>query len=690
MYLKFYSTLLILVLVVFTLIEVHSQVVYRKFIDSEVNCDEFNTQTFIKNDTVILINFISCDSNFNYTKILMYDQSGNLLDELNLPSITPNVNSASINGKDIFLAGVNSGANPDSKIVTWHGTTALGSGTISEMNLFSDSSDIYLNPIGAELLDSNKIVYGQYRTSELEKVYSFILWDSQNYLYDSLLINDTMNDWSIVCDAAIDHEDNLLFLSEVVEFIDHIDYRKRVIRKYNQDKELLYEWFSPIFTGYQGLSSFCIFPSGSIALEFVSREDNHVHSLWFIDKNGDLQWEFKLHEDDLLSLYRINDLIIADDKYVIGVGTYKNISQNIFETGYIFKIDTFGNVIWEKIFYDQYEEFETDFASKKIMHFNSVHLNMSNLIFIGGRVIHNAFTEKIQSDIILTVLDSAGCINKICPLFQDISSIEKFTEPHKLWIEGHNVSQNEALSIRYRFDTIPIDLDGKAYFRLLESDSQFSDNWVFRGEYIREENNQLFHYQPGGEQILYDFNLVQGDTFHLGVYPDVFDMIVENLDTISLMNGDLKRMWVLTPLNPFNPHTNNQVIWIEDIGNMQGFLENLKPWSDDANATTILCVYLYDNLIYDNPEVDSCWVLATSTKDVISTTIKIFPNPVTDLLYFTNSEQIQQVNIFDTLGRQLYSGKATHTYLDEYPSGLYFITIYLNNGTIFSSSFLKL
>ena len=86
-----------------------SQSYFKEYIDADEHCDEFNTQVFVRNDSIFLINFISCDPSLYHTNILQYDFKGHFIKKLDIDELVPNVNSGHIADESFFLAGVNNG-----------------------------------------------------------------------------------------------------------------------------------------------------------------------------------------------------------------------------------------------------------------------------------------------------------------------------------------------------------------------------------------------------------------------------------------------------------------------------------------------------------------------------------------------------------------------------------------------------
>lgn len=77
--------------------------------------------------------------------------------------------------------------------------------------------------------------------------------------------------------------------------------------------------------------------------------------------------------------------------------------------------------------------------------------------------------------------------------------------------------------------------------------------------------------------------------------------------------------------------------------------------------------------------------LATTSFDE-TTTIAIYPNPVTQLLNIHASKPMNRIKIFDVSGKLIYDLKqkseTINTDWSQYSNGVYFISIYDDNGFI--------
>ncbi|HEY3385503.1 MAG TPA: T9SS type A sorting domain-containing protein, partial [Saprospiraceae bacterium] len=246
-------------------------------------------------------------------------------------------------------------------------------------------------------------------------------------------------------------------------------------------------------------------------------------------------------------------------------------------------------------------------------------------------------------------------------------------------------------SFRYKFDTIPIESGGKTYVRLIKAPAEFSEKWIDADKLVRYEDGRVYlsDFNFANDQIIYDFNLVEGDTFNLGNDQILYDLIVEEVDTITLLNGQQAKRWLLHPLNA--PSDPSSIIWIEGIGNLNGLLTNFLPWTSDAEWSTVLCVHWHDTLVYDNPDYGTCWLMSTATIEETNEEIVAFPNPASEVLSISGLTEVpEQIRIYDSFGNLMYTGVETQIQLDALPPGYYLAILFLKNRNVKRIRFVKI
>ncbi|HOW26474.1 MAG TPA: T9SS type A sorting domain-containing protein [Bacteroidales bacterium] len=201
-------------------------------------------------------------------------------------------------------------------------------------------------------------------------------------------------------------------------------------------------------------------------------------------------------------------------------------------------------------------------------------------------------------------------------------------DTNKLWVDAEYINFGPGFTTAYRFqdDTI---IGAYEYKELYKTDDISLTDWGLRG-WMREEDKIVYFKDPywdDDEYILYDFNLEMGDTFNFIKYP--WPMIVESIDTVILLNGELKKRIILDCFGDSEE-------WIEGIGSTRGLtkvtegidVSDLWYWLNCFFENDIL-KYEQFFLIYD------CFFNTTGIdKNTLDQKIVVSPNPFSDYTTF--------------------------------------------------------
>ena len=183
------------------------------------------------------------------------------------------------------------------------------------------------------------------------------------------------------------------------------------------------------------------------------------------------------------------------------------------------------------------------------------------------------------------------------------------------------------------------------------------------------------------EYLLYDFSLEVGDTVQINnPWEDgLKTLIAFDVDSVELADGYYKRIGVGIYDPPSGqPHVIDQ--WIEGVGSVNGLFYS--AWYIMDAGYQLLCFHSNDTLVYLNSPDGTCGYIFVGVIDqVSSSTIKIYPNPFTNVLNIESSVDFM-VRIYDASGIEIYSGRDQTIDLSWLNTGLYFLRLYDSNNRV--------
>lgn len=276
----------------------------------------------------------------------------------------------------------------------------------------------------------------------------------------------------------------------------------------------------------------------------------------------------------------------------------------------------------------------------------------------------------------------------LLPAFIKAQQYVPFPDSNAIW---NNVLTSMSGTVFTRFglmgDTSIVSIQYHKLYKL--NDTILNDtNALYYGA-IREQAKKLY-FRPVNysfERILYDFTKNIGDTIknlYYDLIPSDSSMwgIVISIDSI-LIDGNYRKEFTL--------NANNNPVWIEGIGSLQGLLYSVTPALTCSCIWSLVCFQQNDSVKYLNPQYSSCFSTITgiSNYPTIENSIAVLPDPVVGISKIqwsnSNSNQFSTLTINDILGRNIesfnVSGKNNITInKTDYIQGIYFAKLYALNG----------
>lgn len=234
---------------------------------------------------------------------------------------------------------------------------------------------------------------------------------------------------------------------------------------------------------------------------------------------------------------------------------------------------------------------------------------------------------------------------------------------------------------------------------------------------LREEDKRIYLLLGyGGEQLLYDFNLVVGDSIKYnfgGLYSyydenfdffqttDTFYRKVTSIDTITLLDGSHRRHYYLEG-NGLNLDDE----WIEGIGSSI-WVGLFNPIVNDIYTNgdywRPLCFKHNDEVIFlENSDCEQCFCTISSNIDAVKVEDQYtqpFPNPTNDVVTFnlnsenSNIETVYKISILDinnkTLKEVLNNSDNIELNISDLKQGIYFYKVSKNDLLIQTGKLIK-
>lgn len=204
---------------------------------------------------------------------------------------------------------------------------------------------------------------------------------------------------------------------------------------------------------------------------------------------------------------------------------------------------------------------------------------------------------------------------------------------------------------------------------------QFSSFGSLSNMLIREENGKIYtrtSQNSDEEQMIYDFNLDEGDTFVFSLYGGSY--IVYRVDSVNVNDNLLKRLY-LKGISDENICDE----WIEGVGSVNYPL--LYPFQSISMHAygKLLCVKQNNVTAFMNPQYNTCYIPFMNLESVDNTSIKIYPTLVKDNIYVVSDNNkpmdISFVNISGHRTKTIRTNGSKEIDISSLPSGIYNVII---------------
>ncbi len=203
------------------------------------------------------------------------------------------------------------------------------------------------------------------------------------------------------------------------------------------------------------------------------------------------------------------------------------------------------------------------------------------------------------------------------------------------------------LSYKLNGDTI---INTETYKKMYLSTEEIPTNWSLWC-FMREDTDKRVWLKKNAEEdefLMYDFLINEGDSIQVGYMEPVY-LYVDSITEVTINETQRQKFWMSCKIMPDYRET-----WIEGIGSNKGIV-----WSGSAFIIGgwywLLCMSESGELIYMNPNYNSCYLNSTGITEKNNTIIKVYPNPTKSIITLEIPKQSENcmLEIIDVYGNVL-------------------------------------
>lgn len=190
---------------------------------------------------------------------------------------------------------------------------------------------------------------------------------------------------------------------------------------------------------------------------------------------------------------------------------------------------------------------------------------------------------------------------------------------------------------------------------------------------LREEDGKVWkrYSIAHPETLLYDFTASVGDTLRIGDFAE--EMVLDSISMVQIGDVDRRKFWFGLEYDGLgNPRAKET--WVEGIGSDYGLL-----WSGYYGVYDgwhcLLCFHQYGELVWQNPEYNTCTYPYDAVEENKDSEIALYPNPVRDRVVIEGIE-VAEVEVYNTLGQMVKTIQGTNEIsVADLPQGVYLLRI---------------
>ena len=200
---------------------------------------------------------------------------------------------------------------------------------------------------------------------------------------------------------------------------------------------------------------------------------------------------------------------------------------------------------------------------------------------------------------------------------------------------------------------------------------------------LREEDGKVWerHLNTSVETLLYDFTASVGDTLCFGHPGNCF--VLDSISMVQIGGVDRRKFWFGLEYDDLgNPRT--QETWVEGIGSDYGLLWS-GYWRIPDGWHCLLCFHQYWELVWQNPEYNTCIYPYDAVEESKDSEIAFYPNPAKETVV-VEGIFVSEVQFYNALGQKVKTVWGTNEIdLSGLVEGVYLLRITNVDGRSFGA-----
>ena len=240
----------------------------------------------------------------------------------------------------------------------------------------------------------------------------------------------------------------------------------------------------------------------------------------------------------------------------------------------------------------------------------------------------------------------------------------------------------QTFSMFFFGDTIINDVLYKKMYSTAKETTTFPQDWSLHS-FMREDENKKIWYKDknanSAEKLYYDFSLEIGDTVPSEIGIPIEPVIVENITTEIMDNGEERKVFWLSSF-AYKPFDSFREYWIEGIGSIVGLIYPLHG-GVVGGFWNLLCLHENEKLIFFNQDWNTCYKNSLGISTYYDSQINIYPNPAYSTFQIKGIDNFENitVSIYNVYGQCVMQEQQSNSdgiiHIETLIEGVYFVNI---------------